>query len=502
MNIEPGADFAKFNTDHLYFLDNELVGLSFKTAPSTEYKRDEDNNNIYELGMVTITNVDEGELAFNISVEVKSTNALLPFNAISYKVNLYTSNIIDDLIEIINASNFENGMSLDRDNYYYDLTGHDADHFKMVGNTLKTMEDFGFRNIFDNNGEHNLKVTYRPRHGGAVEELEIEVKVFPALHQINNRTPWGTRQGFQSVILENGDILMMGGTDDHYREDIWLSSDEGTNWREITHSAPWDIRQNFQAVVLTNNDILVIGGANSNYFTQNIWQSSDGGSNWSQIPAKNLFEDELGLNIRHDGRSSFQAVVLNNNDILVMGGVVYHYYSRPTNDIWRSSDGGTNWSQITTSAPWSARKDFQAVVLTNDDILIMGGYQWDHHSTNHPRINDIWRSSDGGTNWSQITTSAPWPARSLFQAVVLTNNDILIMGGKAQISGSHYYNDIWQSKDGGTNWTKAPQELTSWKSRENFQTILTLNHILIIGGVNAQGVHDDIWGLAMRNKNH
>lgn len=50
-------------------------------------------------------------------------------------------------------------------------------------------------------------------------------------------------------------------------------------------------------------------------------------------------------------------------------------------------------------------------------------------------LNDIWQSSDEGTNWDLVTSSAPWSIRFSHSSVVL-NNNIILMGGSAHVSTS------------------------------------------------------------------
>ena len=98
-----------------------------------------------------------------------------------------------------------------------------------------------------------------------------------------------------------------------------------------------------------------------------------------------------------------------------------------TNDVW--SFDGSIWSQVTASAPWSARSSLAGVVYDNK-IYIMGGY-------NGTNFNDVWESGDG-SNWLEGNYSNIWSSRRLLTAVVYSNK-IYIMGG---YDGSSF-NDVW-----------------------------------------------------------
>ena len=214
-------------------------------------------------------------------------------------------------------------------------------------------------------------------------------------------------------------------------------------------------------MALNNDDILLMGGAPGRFTNPDsrVYRSRDGGATW-----------EFVTHAPWSGRKDFQAVVLNNGDVLVMGGAIntgFGYHSGydtsaiPINDIWKSSDGGVTWSQIPASNHWAPRYGFQAVVLNNDDLLVMGGFY--EHDIRRSKVgrNDIWKSEDGGTNWTLIPNNGDrWPHRWRFQSVVLPNDDLLVMGGSYE-PGFYLYGplysgsirDTWISKDGGNSWT-------------------------------------------------
>jgi hypothetical protein len=46
----------------------------------------------------------------------------------------------------------------------------------------------------------------------------------------------------------------------------------------------------------------------------------------------------------------------------------------PLNDVWRSTDKGSTWSLVTSSASWSGRAYPASVVFDSNTILLMGGF--------------------------------------------------------------------------------------------------------------------------------
>lgn len=86
---------------------------------------------------------------------------------------------------------------------------------------------------------------------------------------------------------------------------------------------------------------------------------------------------------------------------------------------------------MTDAAPWSARMWHTSVVLPDGSIVLMGG--WDGQ-----RRNDIWRSTDKGATWTEITGAATWSARYAHTSVALPDGSIVLIGGGDGV----YTNDV------------------------------------------------------------
>ena len=502
VSIEPGADVDKFNLNDLYFINNELIGLSFKTAPDAENEQDADRNNVYELGTVTITNVDGGKAKFPLSVNILNVPSVVVLitNHVDFTVNIHTSNVIEDLLDFVDLEVLSfSDMRLEYITYNYQLSGDDASYFKSEGNMIKTVDDFGFRSIYENDGEYNFQVTYVPDDNGASQVLEVRVRMDePRWREITSSAPWArvNKNGFVAVVLNNGDILVMGGYS--YESAVWQSSDGGDNWSKITDSPLWANRQvnisnNFNLsidAVVANDNILVIGGE----YKDDIYLSDDGGTNWTNVITSSptwsydnyLLQDRVSANSGGDTEilnvieftEQNQVVALNSGDILLMA-----LYPDDLNVwSWINRDRGISWDRI-SMAPWeksgeiASLADIRLVVLNNDDILCIV-------ATTAVNGGGIWKSENGSGDWNVINTSSlPWEGRNNFQSVALPNNDVLILGGLRYPNGGlQFTNDVWLGK-GVTNWTNiTPND--HWGPRSDFEAIFVPNRgTLVMGGL-------------------
>ncbi len=144
------------------------------------------------------------------------------------------------------------------------------------------------------------------------------------------------------------------------------------------------------------------------------------------------------------------------------------------NDVWKSTDRGETWQEVTPhdadSAKdkkakdkavkdrklFSARSAHQVVACGNDIYLIGGMNSIDDKISSNETFNDVWKSTDRGKTWQEITpkdkaaavaNKTLFSARAHHQAVVMDDCNIYLIGGN---DGSNNLNDVWKSKDGAT----------------------------------------------------
>ena len=81
-------------------------------------------------------------------------------------------------------------------------------------------------------------------------------------HEVTVSAGWSARDGHTSVVLPNGDILLMGGRfgTSHHKNDVWASVDGGATWKEVSNDAEWSSRWGHTSVVLPDGSIVLMGG--------------------------------------------------------------------------------------------------------------------------------------------------------------------------------------------------------------------------------------------------
>ena len=187
-------------------------------------------------------------------------------------------------------------------------------------------------------------------------------------HLMTDSPEWPSRINSPSLVLPDGDILLIGGG---LHNDVWRSDDKGKTWTLVSDDAGWQKRSSHSTVLLPGGEIVLIGGADSNFKMLNdVWHSDDQGVTWSQVTES----------AEWTGRFSHSSVVLPDGSILLIGGWV----GSANGEVWQSSNGGATWTLITDASAWTARYGHTSEVLPDESVLLIGGYL-------NIRQNDVWR---------------------------------------------------------------------------------------------------------------
>jgi PKD repeat protein len=157
------------------------------------------------------------------------------------------------------------------------------------------------------------------------------------------------------------------------------------------------------------------------------------------------------------------------------------------NDVWRSTDNGASWTQMTANAGWSPRDSLSSIVIPEGSILLMGG---DAGAT---PMNDIWRSTDNGATWTRVTEHASWPGRKIHSGVILRTGRIVLTGGN---DGSTSLNDVWRLDSAGssvqnpshTYTTDGIHDVTLQVSRSSEYNRTTKERYIFVGQQDKVGV--------------
>ena len=283
---------------------------------------------------------------------------------------------------------------------------------------------------------------------------------------------WLARYGHTSVAMRDGSVVLMGGSVGDLQNDVWRSMDNGITWQQMTANAGWSPRYLHSSVVMPDGSIVLMGGG---YGKNDVWRSMDYGATWTQV------NSSAGWS----ARSGHTSVVMSDGSIVLMGGLDSHVTS--LNDVWRSTDNGSTWQQMTAGAGWSPRNFHSSVAMPDGSIVLIGG-------NNGTNSNDVWRSTDFGATWTEINASAGWSARNGHSSIAMSDGSIFLTGGYAS---DGWKNDVWRSTDNGATWTEVNAS-AGWPARRDFSSVaMSDGSIVLMGGRASDGVSsiNDVWRL-------
>ncbi len=313
----------------------------------------------------------------------------------------------------------------------------------------------------------------------------------PPWTQVNASAGWSIRQGHTSVVMPDGSIVLMGGVDSSgTKNDVWRSTDNGATWMQVTASAGWSTRRSHSSVAMSDGSIVLTGGEVNAWdggpYKNDTWRSTDNGATWTQV----------NVSAGWSARSGHSSVAMSDGSIVLMGG--RDESNNLKNDVWQSTDNGATWTEVTASAGWTAREDHSSVVIPDGSIVLMGGYEG-------RSINDVWRSTDNGATWSLVTSSAGWSARYMHSSVVMPDSSIVMEGGDT--GSGNFKNDMWRSTDNGVTWTQLTPS-AGWSARSGHSSVaMPDGSIVLMGGQDSNGYKNDVWcfvptGSSAQNPSH
>ena len=245
----------------------------------------------------------------------------------------------------------------------------------------------------------------------------------------------------------------------------WFFGDEKYTapWTQQTASAGWSTRWGPTGVAIPDGSIVLMGGSTgpNGGSLNDVWRSTDDGVTWTEVTA----------NAGWTPRELSHSVVMPDGSIVLMGG--YNFGSGNLNDVWRSTDEGATWTQMTASAGWTGRSSFSSVAMPDGSIVLMGGW-------GSSDVNDVWRSTDNGATWTEMTTNAGWTPRQGLTSVAMPDGSIVLMGGEDSVG--NFDNDVWRSTDNGATWIEVNAS-AGWMGRYGQSSVaMPDGSIVLMGG--------------------
>ena len=233
---------------------------------------------------------------------------------------------------------------------------------------------------------------------------------------------------------------------------VWKSQNSGTTYKPVFDKQPV---QSIGAITIDPKNAKVVWVGTGESWTRNsvsigdgIYKSSDGGENWTNMGLK---DSERIVKILVDPTDT-------NTVFACVPGKLWS--DSADRGVYKTSDGGKSWTQVLKGSNLSTGCSMMSMDKSNPKTLYAGLWDfrrkgWTFRSggdgPDAPSGSGLYKSTDGGANWSEISSSAGLPAKPWGRVVVTvapSNPNIVYAFIEADVPK----NGLYRSDDGGKTW--------------------------------------------------
>ncbi|MFC2144070.1 WD40/YVTN/BNR-like repeat-containing protein [Acidobacteriota bacterium] len=256
--------------------------------------------------------------------------------------------------------------------------------------------------------------------------------------------PGNTGGRTRALVVDpaNPDVMLAGGVGGG----VWRTANGGASWASVTDMLP---NQSVSTIAMAPSDPdVVYAGTGEGFMIDfmirglGVYRSFDRGLTW----------EHLKSTVEEVPEGAFEWV----NDIVVSPTDPHRVYAATRFGVWRSEDGGDNWSVVLAN-PRHLRAEHESLAcaigatelaIRGDsvpDVIFAAFGSWDRGG--------LYRSTDGGETWEEITPTSSRQGRMSI-AISPSNNNVIYVSMAQNRSGTYgKLENIFRSNDGGGNWS-------------------------------------------------
>jgi photosystem II stability/assembly factor-like uncharacterized protein len=234
---------------------------------------------------------------------------------------------------------------------------------------------------------------------------------------------------------------------------VWKTINSGRTWTPVFDSQPF-ASIGAVAVAPSSPNTVYVGTGEADMRSQisygnGMYRSTDAGRTWTHI----------GLdNTRQIGRV---LVDPKNPNVVFVAALGHAYGANPERGVFRTRDGGATWQKVLFKS-----NDIGAIDLQFDPTNSQTVYAtlwnvrrppWSIYPPSYGAGSGIFKSTDGGTTWQQLTTGLPTEAVGhIGIAVAPTNRNRVYAIVDAKAGG------LYRSDDAGATWSLVSTDARIW----------------------------------------
>ena len=225
---------------------------------------------------------------------------------------------------------------------------------------------------------------------------------------------------------------------------LWKTTDAGNNWAPVTDGQITSSSVGAVAVSESNPDVVFIGMGEScirgNIMPgDGVYKSTDAGKTWANVGFKNV-----------DAISKIR-IHPTNPDIVYVAAFGLYYGPSEERGVFKSTDGGKTWKRTLFKDPRTGAVDL-VIDANNPNVMyaaLWEAYRIEYQMSSGGPGSGLYKSTDGGETWTEITRNPGLPAGMVGRiGVAITKAD----SNRVYALVENENGGLFVSDDAGASW--------------------------------------------------
>ena len=248
---------------------------------------------------------------------------------------------------------------------------------------------------------------------------------------------------------------------------VWKTVNAGTTWTPI-----FDDQPSYSTGCITldpsNPDVVWVGtgenvGGRHVAYGDGIYRSDNGGTTWKNMGLKK--SEHISEIIVHPDNSDVVWVAVQ-GPLWTSGG---------ERGLYKTTNGGTSWKRVLGNDQWTGVTD---IMIDPRNPQILYAATWDRHRTVAALMGGgpgtaLYRSDDGGENWTKLTEGLPESNMGKIGITISPQNPDVVY---AAIELDRKSGAVYRSSNRGASWTKMSDTVSGGTGPHYYQELYASPH--------------------------